>query len=251
MTILPRWTLRGWGIFNDHGGNDMPKNILKTGGLIILSFLLFSCASKAPALNRSEADSAYDSDAGYTSNRRSSQDAATEERMITYSVSLELSVKDTEETKKILLEQVETNKGFVVRESDNYITARIPAENMDAFLVKSRTLGKIENESKTGTDITDQYRDNVIRLENLKTVRAKYLALLEKANTVTDILSIEKELERVNTQIEIMEGRIQYAEASVAYSSITVRFKEKAKPGPVGWIFYGLYRGVKWLFIWN
>jgi hypothetical protein len=68
---------------------------------------------------------------------------------------------------------------------------------------------------------------------------------------VSDILSIEKELERINTEIEILEGRIKYAELSVTYSNITVRFREKAAPGPLGWIFYGVYRGIKWLFVWN
>ncbi|MDR1024131.1 MAG: DUF4349 domain-containing protein, partial [Treponema sp.] len=68
---------------------------------------------------------------------------------------------------------------------------------------------------------------------------------------VSDILSIEKELERINTEIELLEGRIKYAELSVEYSDITVRFREKAKPGPFGWIFYGFYRGIRWLFVWN
>jgi len=104
---------------------------------------------------------------------------------------------------------------------------------MEDFVNSARTLGKIENETKTGRDITDQYRDNVIRLESLKSVRSGYLTLLEKANTVSDILSIEKELERVNTEIEILEGRIKHAELSVTYSNITVRFREKVKPGPV------------------
>ena len=82
-------------------------------------------------------------------------------------------------------------------------------------------------------------------------MRGRYLALLEKANTVSDILGIEKELERINTEIELLEGRIKHAESSVEFSSITVRFREKAKPGPIGWIFYGLYRGIMWLFIWE
>jgi hypothetical protein len=174
-----------------------------------------------------------------------------DERMITYSISLELSVKNTVETKEILIEQVKSYNGFIVRETEKYITTRIPVENMENFINNAKTLGKIENESKTGTDITDQYRDNNIRLENLKSVRDKYLALLEKANTVSDILSIEKELERVNTEIELLEGKIKYAEQSTAYSNITVRFREKAKPGPIGWIFFGLYHGIKWLFIWD
>jgi hypothetical protein len=171
--------------------------------------------------------------------------------MITYSVSLELSVKNTEDTRNALIEQIKINNGYIARESDYYITARIPSENMDNYVNNAKTLGKIENESKTGTDITDQYRDNVIRLESLKNVRNRYLALLERANTVSDILLIEKELERVNTEIEVLEGKIKYAELSVTYANITVRFREKAKPGPVGWIFYGLFYGLKWLFVWD
>ena len=220
----------------------MGKSIQKIGGLLVLSIILFSCASSAPV-----SKAAYES--GGSLGRASEN--ANEERMMTYSVSLELSVKKPDVTRKLLIEQVANNKGFVVKETENYLSVRIPSENMDGFINHARTLGKIENETKMGTDITDQYRDNVIRLESLKSVRNRYLALLDKASTVNDILSIERELERVNTEIEILEGRIKHAEQSVEYANITVRFREKAKPGPVGWIFYGLYRGIKWLFVWN
>jgi len=214
---------------------------------ILLSIIFSSCATKASvsasmdsgSLNRSL------SETGYLSGE------TPESRMITYTASLELSVKDTEDTRRKLLEQVEINNGFIVRETENFITARIPSDKMDEYLIFARTLGNIENESRTGTDITDQYRDNILRLDNLKNVRNRYITLLERANTVTEILSIERELERVNLEIERLEGRIQHAQQSVAYSNITVRFRERAKPGPIGWIFYGLYRGVKWLFIWD
>ncbi|MDR2542676.1 MAG: DUF4349 domain-containing protein [Treponema sp.] len=189
---------------------------------------------------------ARDSVLGYRSS-----EVSIDERMVTYSVTLGLSVRNTEETRSILIEQVRNNDGFIVRESDNSITTRIPSGNMDNFINHARTLGNIESESKTGTDITDQYRDNVIRLDSLKNVRNRYLTLLERADTVADILSIEKELERVNTEIELLEGRIRHAELSVTYSNITVRFREKTKPGPVGWVFVGLYHGIRWLFVWN
>jgi hypothetical protein len=212
----------------------------------VFLFVLFSCSS-SPNASYSKASADYE-DSG-VSNRAAKE--TDDSRMVTYSVSLRLSVKNTDETRKILVEQVNSNNGFIVRESDDYITSRIPVAHMEAFLTNARTLGKIDNATKTGTDITDQYRDNVVRLDNLKNVRNKYLALLEKANAVSDILSIERELERVNTEIEILEGRIKYAELSVAYSNITVTFRERAKPGPLGWIFYGLYRGLKWLIVWN
>ncbi|MCL2443271.1 MAG: DUF4349 domain-containing protein, partial [Treponema sp.] len=172
-------------------------------------------------------------------------------RMVTYTVSIGLTVKNVEDTKGKLIEQVSVFDGYITRESNNSITMRIPTENMDNFIEAAKKYGKVENESKTGVDISEQYRDNVIRLENLKEVRDRYLTLLQRANTVTEILSIERELERVNTEIDVLEGRIRFAEMSVAYSNITIRLFERVTPGPLGWIFYGLYRGIKWLFVWD
>ena len=229
----------------------MVKNIQKISIFMIVSFTLFSCSSAPHAGMEARApDSSYES--GYESGESAQRSRnENDNRMVAYSVSMELSVKDPAETRQLISEQIKSNNGFIVRETENYISTRIPSENMDNFLDSIRNLGKIKNESKTGTDITDQYRDNVIRLDSLKNVRNRYLTLLERANSISDILTIEKELERVNLQIERLEGAIKHAELSVSYSIITVRFGEKVKPGPIGWIFYGLYRGIVWLFVWN
>jgi len=230
----------------------MTKHILKLSIFINL-LLLISCASTTSNQNVNTR-SAPTSDvmmARESSQDHRSSDATADNRMIAYSASLELSVRDPEETRRILIEQVRSNNGFIVRQTENSITTRIPSDNMDDFINYAKKLGTIERETKTGTDITDQYRDDVLRLNSLKNVRNRYLILLERADTVSDILSIERELERVNWEIERLEGRIKYAELSVAYSNITVRFNEKVKPGPLGWVFYGLYRGIRWLFVWN
>jgi len=171
------------------------------------------------------------------------------ERMVAYAAYLELSVKNIEDTKKLIRERIKNCKGFVVSETTNSVNARLPARNMDDFLNNVKTLGKTKYESKSGEDITDQYRDNAAALNSLKTVRDRYAALLEKAESVDDILKVEKELERLNLTIEKLEGRIKYAEQSVAYSIITVSLREPVKLGPVGWVFYGLYHGVAWLFV--
>jgi len=214
--------------------------------VIILAFfaiLFFSCAS-----NKSDSSPAY---YGESLESFRSSSPSDEDRMISYSVTLGLVVKNSEETKKLLVEQVKNSNGYIVRETDDSISTRIPAENMDNFVGYSKTLGKTENERKTGTDITDQYQDNMIRLESLKTVRSRYLVLLDRAVNVNEILGIERELERVNTEIDRLEGRIKHAEQSVAYSLITVGFRERTKPGPIGWVFFGLYHAIKWLFVWD
>jgi len=229
----------------------MIKYHQKISVLIILVFLLASCAS-APRMEMSS--SYYESDESLRALGRSENEEQNENagRMIAYSVSMSLNVTDANETKQKINEQIENFNGFIVRESGNDVSARIPSERLDEFLTNIRGLGKIQNESKTGTDITDQYRDNVIRLDSLKNVRDRYIELLEKANSVIDILSIERELERVILEIERMEGRIRQAQLSVSYSLVSVRFNsDRTRPGPLGWIFYGLYRGIKWLFVWD
>jgi len=230
----------------------MRKSAIKIG-IYFLIIVLSSCASKAPPVNAGADMSGETARApgGGPSMERSRGESENDSRMIAYTANIRISVNNVEETKKILTGHIENFEGFITRESYNEITTRIPVEYMDEFLNIARTLGKVEYDTRTGVDITDQYRDNVIRLENLKNLRSRYLELLQMAETVGDLLSIEKELERVNTEIEIMEGRIQYAQMSVAYSNITVRFNERVRPGPLGWIFYGLYAGLKWLFVWN
>lgn len=221
----------------------MAKYFPLLGIMIIIFPALSSCAGGGQ--NSYSPVPLYES---YELNR--SSESPPDVRMVAYTVSMELIVKNVEKTRADLLGKMKDADGFLVRESDHFITARIPSENMDAFISHAKTLGKIENESKTGVDITDQYKDNVIRLESMMNVRSRYLALLDHAKEVDDIINIEKELERIDTEIEMLEGKIKHAELSVAYSNITVRFKEKVKPGPIGWIFYGLYQGVKWLFVW-
>lgn len=227
----------------------MIRCLLRLSICLCALLIPFSCAAapKAPPSMSSTPRSA--------SRSPSEMETQSSERMITYTASLELSVADTEETRSILLEQIKNNNGFVVRETNNFIITRIPSENMDTFLQHARTLGEVENETRTGTDITDQYQDNVMRLENFQNVRDRYLALLDHAITVSDILAIERELERINLQIETLKGKIRHAELSVAYSNITIRFRikeeqDKVRLGPVSWIFYGLYHGVKLLFVW-
>jgi hypothetical protein len=81
--------------------------------------------------------------------------------------------------------------------------------------------------------------------------RERYLELLEKAENVQAALMVEKELERLNGEIDMLKGKINRLEHITEYSSITVYIKEKVKPGIIGYVFVGLYKGDKWLFVRN
>jgi hypothetical protein len=219
--------------------------------LALSGALLFSCAGgaqTAPAPGY-QTRAAVSAEAASTS-ASAVADAAAESRMIAYTISATVQVKNPDESRERLLAGIESQGGFLVQESYRYITARIPAGAVDTFMESLKTLGTVSDLRKSGSDITDQYRDDAIRLESLKTVRDRYLALLTKAANVTEILGIERELERVNTEIEVLEGRKRAAEQRVSHSLVIIYLSEKVRPGPLGWIFYGLYQGIKWLFVW-
>jgi len=188
---------------------------------------------------------------GYNGRSGSAATDYAAKRMIAHSVTIEIKGGKPEEIRDNINREVEKFMGFIVQESPSKVRLRVPVQNLDAFCEQVRKTGKVVFEQKTGSDITDAYHDDLIRLETLKTVRARYIDLLNKATKVEDMLNIEKELERINGQIELYEGRKKYSENRVAYADVLIMIGESTTLGPLGWVFYGLFKGIRWLFIWD
>jgi hypothetical protein len=88
-------------------------------------------------------------------------------------------------------------------------------------------LGKVEDVSVSADDITDQYYDLQIRMENQKRLEKRLLELLNRqTNKLSDLLEVERELARVRTQIDSMEGRKRLWDNQVAYSTLYVNVYE-------------------------
>jgi hypothetical protein len=107
------------------------------------------------------------------------------------------------------------------------IACRIPAEKLDWTMEQIGGWGKTENVSVNADDITDQYYDLEIRLENQKALAKRLVALLERrTNELKDLLEIERELARVRTQIDSMEGRKRLWDSQVALSTLVIEVHE-------------------------
>ena len=81
--------------------------------------------------------------------------------------------------------------------------------------------------------------------------RERVQELVDEGKNVEEILAVEKELARVTSQLESLEGQMRVLDNRTTYATVNVVLEERVRPGPVGWVFYGLYRGVKWLFVWD
>ena len=103
-----------------------------------------------------------------------------------------------------------------------------------------------------------QYTDLRIRLDVQLKMLNRYQDLLKKATSVKDAVEVERELSRITERVEQLKGQIRYYDSQIGFSTIVVNFQapytafpKETKPGPLGWVFYGLYVGVKWLFVWD
>jgi len=116
---------------------------------------------------------------------------------------------------------------------------RLPSDYFESAMETFRDLGEVSTEDVTTRDVTEEYVDLDSRLRNLQAQEEQYLALLEKAWEIEDILLIQKELERVRGEIERLLGRMKYLEDQATLSTIRIEYNEK-EPEPNLWDQLGL-----------
>ncbi len=107
------------------------------------------------------------------------------------------------------------------------LTVKIPADKLPAFQTGITAWGKILNQHLSGNDITAQYTDTEIRLNNWKAEEQRYLDILKQAKTVEDILKVESPLANVRQQIEQLEGQIKLWNNQVDYATVTLQLQTK------------------------
>ncbi len=163
-----------------------------------------------------------------------------ENRMIISTARLTLIVNDVATALEQVWGLVERFQGYTVQTNsyrtatDNLaatVTIRVPAARFGEALSELRKLAwKVQQESTSGEDVTDQYVDLEARLKAQKATEEELLALLrevrqsegnaqEKAEA---ILSIYQRLTEVRTQIEQLQGQMQYLEKMSAMATITL-----------------------------
>jgi hypothetical protein len=114
--------------------------------------------------------------------------------------------------------------GYLALRDNTRIVIRVPRGRFNDALGRIETLGDVTNRNVNAEDVTDEYVDLEIRIRNARAVRDRLQALLANAS-VKDALEIEKELARVTTELERMEGRLKLLRDKVAFSTITVTFQ--------------------------
>lgn len=174
-----------------------------------------------------------------------------DERMMIYDATMNIEAKHPDSVAAKVAGIAKKYNGYVLNTSNSYTTIRVESKSLKDALNSIAGFGKVTSQRISGSDVTDEFKDYGIRLENAERARKRYLELLEKAVTVEETLKVEKELERLNGEIDLLKGKMNRISHLVDFSTITVYHSEKVKLGILGYVFVGAYKAVKWLFVRN
>jgi two-component sensor histidine kinase len=162
---------------------------------------------------------------------------ATSGPLLIYQAILHLAVYQVQDNQRSVVAIARELEGYLAQQSDTIVVIRVPARRFQEALGRIEALGDVLHRNIQATDVSEEFRDTQIRLRNLEQVRDRLAALLAQARTVEESLQIERELERLTTEIESMKGRLRFLEDRIAFSTITVNFSPREQETLQGELF--------------
>lgn len=122
------------------------------------------------------------------------------------------------------VENYYTNTGDELRYAS--ITARIPAERLDEFITEVEASTNITYRNENVEDVTLQYVDLESHKKALESEQSRLLELMERAETIEEIIAIETRLTEVRYQLESMESQLRAMDNQITYSTVYLDISE-------------------------
>ena len=168
---------------------------------------------------------------------------------LVYHAEYTLESRDFDADRQAILAAVKEQGGYVSLEQNTgrkpaqygengqntQIEARIPSENYEAFCAKLEAVGEILHKNSSVEDISEEYYDTESRISFLELRYAKLEEHLKQAEKMEDIITLEKEMAQILTDLDILKGEKRHMENQVQYSTISIYLAENASAGlPAG-----------------
>ena len=151
-------------------------------------------------------------------------------RIIVRTVNMEIVVDDVSAGIAAIGRAAEAQGGWVVKTErasthTGFVAVRVPAAMLDGF-VRDSVAGaarEVRSQRSDSKDVTDEYYDLSARVKSLQETEAALVRLLDRAEKVEDALAVQRELARLQVEIEAHLGRIKLLEETSAFSLVNVR----------------------------
>ncbi|NCB52146.1 MAG: DUF4349 domain-containing protein [Clostridia bacterium] len=164
--------------------------------------------------------------------------APTSDKII-YSAYAEIETRDFDASIQGVYELIERFGGFLesssVTGNDYYDTRssrsagfviRIPSGRFEEMTNSLTELGNVPYSSTNADNITRQYNDTQSKLDAYEIEYDRLLSMLEKADTVEDMLAIEDRLADVRYNIQSLSNTISGWDSLLSYSTVSLQLTE-------------------------
>jgi hypothetical protein len=171
-------------------------------------------------------------------------------RLVIQTANLSIVVKDVNAHVQSIQDMAKAMGGFVVSVniSQTYasdgtqvpqaqVEIRVPQENLDDALAQvKKDVVDVQNETRSGQDVTDQYVDMQSRLAAKEAAADQLTKIMQNATKTEDVLAVYTQLQQIDSDIEVLKGQIKYTEQSAALSALSVNIiaEETIQPIQVG-----------------
>jgi Domain of unknown function (DUF4349)/Putative zinc-finger len=159
--------------------------------------------------------------------------------MIARAASLTIRVKDVEASRSSLDSILARHHGYPAQLNVNspengprgfQASLRIPEAEMVSAVGEIKGLGRLENESQSGEDVTRQHADLAARLKTARETEERFRAILQqRTGKLSDVLEVERSIARVRGEIESMEAEQKALEHRVDFASVEIQLSEEYK----------------------
>ena len=211
---------------------------------VLLVSLLAGCGAKsemaadAPAADAPMESPRYESDMLTDSAQADSSSMPTDRKLIV-TVNVEAETEDLDAMLVHINSKITALNGYMesqeiyngsayssYRHRNASMTIRIPAENLNQFVDMVAENCNIISNYRTSEDVTLTYVSVESRITALEVEQERLLALLEQADNMEDLLTIEERLTDVRYELEQMESQMRVMENQINYSTIHLYVNE-------------------------
>ncbi|MGV8146649.1 MAG: DUF4349 domain-containing protein [Alkaliphilus sp.] len=213
------------------------KKILLLILVLVFTFNIIGCASDREGdTPRPESNQSSDI-AGMQTNELNIESIEMQKKLIK-NLSASIEVQDIEKAISEITNMVTPLNGYIhnqrlwSNEKNTWadVNIKVPSIHFAQISSELKNIGKVTNTNISSTDVTEEFIDLVARRKTFETQEVRLLSFTDKAENVDELLSIERELERVRFEIERIIGRINYLENAIDYSNININLTSKLQP---------------------
>lgn len=199
--------------------------------IALLTIGLFSCGGSGSA---NEGGSSNDNNGGYMPGGDVTSTPEVPEMKLIYEAYIDIDVEAYNECISAIKKEVTESNGYISSLRENIdgeyknasLVIRIPTENYNKVKDDIATLGKVTYSNHSVVDVTNNYIDIEARLESLRAQKTALDAMLAKAENVSTMLEIQKEISNVSYEIESYQKQLNSYDNRIAYSTINLSITE-------------------------